>query len=404
MSRRSPALTGPAPAPHPRVAVIPRYQPGRTAEATMAAHGLTSAVKLASNESPFGPLPGVLDAVAAATGDSGRYPDHLAETLRATLAARHGVDADQVAVGCGSVGMLQQLLLSYAGPGHEVLFPLAVVHRLPAVQPAGRRHRRRGPADRVGHGRGRAARGAVTPRTAMVLIANPNNPTSTALRTAALTRLVEALPATCCSSIDEAYREYVTDPDVPDALDHFGDRPNVVVLRTFSKAWALAGLRVGYLVGDPVGRARGRRHAHALLGQHARPGRRPRRARAARGGGAAGRGRRGRAGAGQQRRWPAGGCPSRTARATSCGCRPVRRAAALAEAMERRGVVTRPFPSGIRVTMGLGEDNDRFLAALADCARRGARRRDRVVGRRRRGVAAMAATAATAAADGSRPR
>ena len=89
----------------------------------MAAHGLTSAVKLASNESPFGPLPGVLDAVAAATGDSGRYPDHLAETLRATLAARHGVEADQVAVGCGSVGMLQQLLLSYAGPGHEVLFP-----------------------------------------------------------------------------------------------------------------------------------------------------------------------------------------------------------------------------------------------------------------------------------------
>jgi len=123
MSRRSPALTGPAPAPHPRVAVIPRYQPGRTAEATMAAHGLASAVKLASNESPFGPLPGVLDAVAAATGDSGRYPDHLAETLREALAARHGVDADQVAVGCGSVGMLQQLLLSYAGPGHEVLFP-----------------------------------------------------------------------------------------------------------------------------------------------------------------------------------------------------------------------------------------------------------------------------------------
>ena len=85
----------------------------------------------------------------------------------------------------------------------------------------------------------------------MVLLANPNNPTSTALRTAALTRLVEALPATVLLVVDEAYREYVTDPDVPDALDHFGGRANVVVLRTFSKAWALAGLRVGYLVGDP---------------------------------------------------------------------------------------------------------------------------------------------------------
>jgi histidinol-phosphate aminotransferase len=122
-------MTGPtapdarAPAAHPRVEVIPRYQPGRTAEATMAAHGLDSAVKLASNESPFGPLPGVPEAVAAATAEAGRYPDHLAETLRATLAARHGVAAEQVAVGCGSVGMLQQLLLSYAGPGHEVLFP-----------------------------------------------------------------------------------------------------------------------------------------------------------------------------------------------------------------------------------------------------------------------------------------
>ena len=364
MSRRSPALTGPAPAPHPRVAVIPRYQPGRTAEATMAAHGLTSAVKLASNESPFGPLPGVLDAVAAATGDSGRYPDHLAETLRATLAARHGVDADQVAVGCGSVGMLQQLLLSYAGPGHEVLFPWPSFIAYPQFSLLAGATVVEAPltawATDVD-----ALLAAVTPRTAMVLLANPNNPTSTALRTAALTRLVEALPATVLLVVDEAYREYVTDPDVPDALDHFGDRANVVVLRTFSKAWALAGLRVGYLVGDPsVAHAvdatltpfsvstPAQAAALAALEQHEEVARRAAVVVAERervSGELAGR-----------------GLPVPDSQGNFVWLPTGPASGALAEAMEHRGVVTRPFPSGIRVTMGLGEDNDRFLAALAD--------------------------------------
>ena len=268
----------------------------------------------------------MLDAVAAATGDSGRYPDHLAETLRATLAARHGVDADQVAVGCGSVGMLQQLLLSYAGPGHEVLFPWPSFIAYPQFSLLAGATVVEAPltawATDVD-----ALLAAVTPRTAMVLLANPNNPTSTALRTAALTRLVEALPATVLLVVDEAYREYVTDPDVPDALDHFGDRANVVVLRTFSKAWALAGLRVGYLVGDPSVARRGRRHAHALLGEHARPGRGARRPRAARRRWPGGPRWSWPSGSGSAARWPAGGCPFPTARGTSCGCRRARRAA-----------------------------------------------------------------------------
>jgi histidinol-phosphate aminotransferase len=187
----------------------------------MAAHGLTSAVKLASNESPFGPLPGVLDAVAAATGDSGRYPDHLAQTLRAALAARHGVDTEQVAVGCCSVGMLQQLLLSYAGPGHEVLF-LAVVHRLPQFSLLAGATVVEAPLTAWATDVDARSRGH--PRTAMVLLANPNNPTSTAVH-----RRADPPGGGAARSVllvvDEAYREYVTDPDVPDALDHFGTGP-----------------------------------------------------------------------------------------------------------------------------------------------------------------------------------
>ena len=160
----------------------------------------------------------------------------------------------------------------------------------------------------------------------------------------------------------------MTDPDVPDALELFRDRPNVVVLRTFSKAWALAGLRVGYLVGHPVRRPSRRRHAHPLLRQHA-----PRR----------------------PRRWPPWSNaeevarrarlvvePSETAcepdagRRGACPCPRARRnfvwlpsgpaSGQLADAMERQGVVTRPFPTGIRVTIGLPEENERFLAALED--------------------------------------
>jgi histidinol-phosphate aminotransferase len=364
MSRRPTALTGAAPAPHPRVDVIPRYQPGRTAEATMAAHGLDSAVKLASNESPFGPLPGVLEAVAAATAASGRYPDHLAETLREALAARHGVGVERVAVGCGSVGMLQQLLLSYAGPGHEVLFPWPSFIAYPQFTLLAGATVVEAPltawATDVD-----ALLAAVTPRTAMVLLANPNNPTSTALRTTAVTRLVEALPASVLLVVDEAYREYVNDPDVPDALDHFGDRANVVVLRTFSKAWALAGLRVGYLVGHPsVAHAAdatltpfsvstpAQAAALAALEQREEVARRAAVVVAERERVTAALAGRGLPVPDSQGNfvWLPTGAPS----------------GVLADAMERRGVVTRPFPSGIRVTMGLRDDNDRFLAALAD--------------------------------------
>ena len=146
----------------------------------MAAHGLDDAVKLASNESPFGPLPGVLEAVTAATDRAGTYPDHLAERLRRTLAERHDVDPDHVAIGCGSVGMLQQLVLAYAGPGDEVLFPWPSFMAYPQFTLlAGATVVEAPLRDWTADVDALLAR--VTPRTRAVLIANPNNPTSTAL-------------------------------------------------------------------------------------------------------------------------------------------------------------------------------------------------------------------------------
>jgi histidinol-phosphate aminotransferase len=351
-----------APAPHHRIATIPRYQPGRSAEESMAEHGLDSAVKLASNESPFGPLPGVSEAVARAVDGSGRYPDHLASTLRETLAERHHVGPDRVAVGCGSVGMLQQLLLAFAGPGDDVVFPWPSFIAYPQFTLLAGATVTEAPLSAWATDVD-ALLDRVTPRTTVALIANPNNPTSTAIRTDALDRLVDAMPANVLVVIDEAYREYVTDPDVPDATERFRDRPGVAVLRTFSKAWALAGLRVGYLLGDPaVVRAAdatltpfsvstaAQAAALAALEHEDEVVRRAALVVAER---------------------------TRVSRALFDRGLPVPESQGnfvwlpsgpdsgrLAEAIERRGVVTRPFPTGIRVTIGLAEDNLRFLRAL----------------------------------------
>ncbi len=328
----------------------------------MAEHGLDSAVKLASNESPFGPLPGVAEAVARATDGSGRYPDHLATVLRETLAGRHGVAPDQVAVGCGSVGMLQQLLLAFAGPGDEVLFPWPSFIAYPQFTLLAGATVTEAPLSAWATDVD-ALLDRLTPRTTMALIANPNNPTSTALRTDALVRFVEAMPPNVLVVIDEAYREYVTDPDVPDATEQFRDRPGVAVLRTFSKAWALAGLRVGYLVGDPaVVRAAdatltpfsvstaAQAAALAALEQGDEVARRAAVVVAERTRVSDALADRGLAVPESQGNFvwlPAGPASIQ-----------------LADAMERRGVVTRPFPTGIRVTIGTAEDNLRFLKAL----------------------------------------
>src|SRR6266508_1462789 len=241
----------PAPEPSPRLAELPRYQPGRTSEAAMAEHGLVSAIKLASNESPFEPLPGVTDAVAAALVGINRYADHTASAVARRFAERVGVARDRVAVGPGSVGLLEQIALAYVEPGDQVVYPWPSFIAYPQFTRLVNGAEHTTPLVRNAFDVD-ALVAAIDERTRLVLIANPNNPTSTALRRADLRRLVDAVPGNCLIVIDEAYHEFVTGADVPDAIPEFAGRPNVAVLRTLSKAYGLAGLRIGFMVADPA--------------------------------------------------------------------------------------------------------------------------------------------------------
>jgi histidinol-phosphate aminotransferase len=204
--------------------------------------------KLASNESPFGPLPSVVGAIAAAAADTNRYPDNGAAELIEAIARRHGVPASHVAVGCGSVGVTQQLLAATAEPGTEVLYAWRSFEAYPNLVALTGAEHVRVPLDGETHDLAAMA-DAITPRTRVIFVCNPNNPTGTVIRTGELARFLDQAPRDCLVVLDEAYAEYVRDPDVPDGIALYRNHPHVAVLRTFSKAYGLAGLRVGYLVG-----------------------------------------------------------------------------------------------------------------------------------------------------------
>jgi histidinol-phosphate aminotransferase len=211
--------------------------------------------KLASNESPFGPLPSVTAAIAAAAADTHRYPDNGATELIQAIAQRHGVPAGHVAVGCGSVGVTQQLLAATAEPGAEVLYAWRSFEAYPPLSDLAALTSVRVPLADETHDLAAMA-AAITPRTRLILVCNPNNPTGTVVRERELTEFLDQVPADCLVILDEAYREYIRDTDVPDGVRLYRDRPNVAVLRTFSKAYGLAGLRIGFLIGhEPVAEA-----------------------------------------------------------------------------------------------------------------------------------------------------
>ncbi|MBB6174618.1 histidinol-phosphate aminotransferase [Nocardiopsis mwathae] len=207
-------------------------------------------MKLSSNESPYGPLPSVLDAVAAAATEINRYPDTGATALTGALATRFGVPDDHVAVGAGSVGVLQQLLEATSEPGAEVVYAWRSFEAYPLLADLADATSVRVPLRDETHDLDALA-DAITDRTRMVLVCNPNNPTGTTVREAELRAFLDRVPDHVLVVLDEAYREYVRDPQVPDGLDLYRDRPNVAVLRTFSKAYGLAALRVGFLIGHP---------------------------------------------------------------------------------------------------------------------------------------------------------
>src|SRR5690349_6298101 len=235
----------PVVSPRPAVQALPAYRPGRNPADLAREIGVDRAVKLASNEVAFPPLPGVVQALAAAAGETNRYPDNGAVVLTRALADRYGVDPAQVVAGCGAVTLCQQLAQAYNDPGTSLAFAwrsfemyplLAQVAGARAVQVPLTPGRPGGPA--VNHDL-EALAAAIHDTTRLVFVCNPNNPTGTAVRRAELERFLDAVPAGTLVVLDEAYREFVTDPDVPDGLQLMRGRPNVAVLRTFSKAWEI---------------------------------------------------------------------------------------------------------------------------------------------------------------------
>lgn len=234
--------------PRPAVASMPSYRPGRGTAQAEADHGITDAIKLASNETPWGPVPEIVDAVRSAAAGVNRYADNNATELRARLAEWIGVGDAQVTVGAGSVTLLQQMFLSYVDTGDEVVYPWRSFEVYPVFSRVTAAAEVRVPLiDHVVDLDGVAA--AVTPNTKLVVIANPNNPTSTALSVAGIAELLGRVTHDTLVVVDEAYREFA-DPALGDPVSELlADHDNLLVLRTFSKAQSLAGLRIGYAVG-----------------------------------------------------------------------------------------------------------------------------------------------------------
>jgi histidinol-phosphate aminotransferase len=225
------------------LAGLPVYVPGKT---------VPGAIKLASNETVFGPLPRVRAAIERATDVVNRYPDNGCVELKAALAKHLGSDfaPEHVAVGCGSVSLCQQLVQITASVGDEVIFGWRSFELYPPqVQVAGASAIKVPLTDQTFDLDAMLA--AVTERTRLIFVCNPNNPTSTVVAPDALARFIQAVPSHILIAVDEAYVEYIRDGMVPDSLGLVRAHSNVVVLRTFSKAYGLAGLRIGYAIGHP---------------------------------------------------------------------------------------------------------------------------------------------------------
>ncbi|WP_084361421.1 histidinol-phosphate transaminase [Herbiconiux solani] len=224
----------------PEILALPAYRQGQAAP---------EGFKLSSNENPYDPLPGVLEAVDAATRTLHRYPNASAPEITERLASEWGVDSDEVIVAAGSVALLMQFTMAAAGHGDEVLFSwrsfevypwMTVLPGATAVAvPNTPDHRH----DLV------AMAAAVTDRTRLAIVCSPNNPTSTVVTKAEFETFMASVPSDLLVILDEAYAEFVTDPDAVDGHALVGRYPNLVILRTFSKAYGLAGLRIGYGIG-----------------------------------------------------------------------------------------------------------------------------------------------------------
>lgn len=236
--------------PKPHIVNLPVYQPGKPIEDVKRELGLTEVIKLASNENPFGCSPRVKEALEAELGNISLYPDGSAVELTAALAAHYGVNPDQIIFGCGSDEIIALIARAFFLPGDETVMAdqtFSVYKSNADIEGAASIevplkdgvHDLQGMLEQIGE------------KTKVVWICNPNNPTGTIVTDGELKSFLEQVPAHVLIVLDEAYAEYVADPEYSDGISLLEKHPNLVVLRTFSKIYGLASLRIGYGIGQP---------------------------------------------------------------------------------------------------------------------------------------------------------
>jgi len=235
----------------PHVRSLEAYEPGKPIEELERELGIEGSAKLASNENPLGPSPRAVEALHAAVGGVHRYPDGHVFALRRKLAEQLGVSGASLVWGNGSSELLELLAKTFLGPGDPVVHAWPSFAMYPIViQGMGATSVPVPLDDHYRHDLGALAK-AVNERTKIVFVCNPNNPTGTSIGAEAFDRFAASLPEDVVLVVDEAYVEYVRRDDFPDALAWVRRRPATIVLRTLSKIYGLAGLRVGYGITDP---------------------------------------------------------------------------------------------------------------------------------------------------------
>ncbi|MEE9143005.1 MAG: histidinol-phosphate transaminase [Gammaproteobacteria bacterium] len=240
----------------PGVQGLRPYQPGKPISELEREYGVSDIIKLASNENPLGPSPKALEAMAEVVGDLARYPDGNGFELKAALAARHSIDSSWITLGNGSNDVLVLLAESFLTPEYEAIYSKYAFAVYPlAVQAVGATARvaETNPMEHempLGHDL-EAMTALINDKTRLIFIANPNNPTGTWLARDELKDFISEVPEQIVVIVDEAYLEYVEESEYPDCSTWIAEFPNLVVTRTFSKIYGLAGIRIGYALSHP---------------------------------------------------------------------------------------------------------------------------------------------------------
>jgi histidinol-phosphate aminotransferase len=347
------------------------YQPGKPVEEVEREYGVRNSIKLASNENPLGPSPRAIEAMRGALAETHRYPDGGGFYLKRKLAAKLGVGADQIALGNGSNEILELVARTFLRPGEDAVMSEQAFVVYASVVQAAAGIPRAVPLRDFAHDLDAIA-GAVRKSTRLVFLGNPNNPTGTIYRRAAFERLLERLPKDVVVVADDAYAEYVVDPEYPRAMEYVKPDRLLVTLRTFSKIYGLAGLRIGYGIGPAelvtaLERIRQPFNVNALAqvaalaalddDEHVERSRRTNRDGMAF----------------LEREFARLNLPYVPSQANFVLVR-VGNGGEVYERLLRRGVIVRPvggygFPDHARVTVGTEEENRRFIGALEEALR-----------------------------------